>query len=155
MKIRKAVLKDKEALAQLYLQFWKAHSAKDPLIELEKKWGMKEAVKDAEKDISKRCTYIFVAEEKGRVIGMIEVIIKKNFDIFKVKRFGYVNTLVIDTRHRKSGIGRKLVNHAAGFLKKKSITYMRVNVYASNKKAKEAWLKMGFMPESQFMLKRI
>ena len=89
------------------------------------------------------------------MIGFIELLIKKNDRIFKVRKYGYINSLTVDKKLRKKGIAKQLVDHAIKFFKDKKINYVRTNVYLSNKIAHKFWPKLGFKPESQFMLKKI
>jgi len=154
MMIRKPTLKDKEGLARLYVQFWQAHPNKDPLIAIKKKPTPKNQIKAAERDLRNRNIHLFIAEDRGNVAGFIELLIKKNHKIFKVRRFGYINSLVIGKKYRKKGVGKLLVKKAIGFFRQEKIRYVRTNVYFSNKTAAKAWPKMGFRPESMFMMKK-
>lgn len=155
MEIRKAALKDKEALARLYMQFWKAHPGKDPLIVPKIKPNLGNQIKSAAKDIRKRSEYYFLAEEQGKVMGFIELCIKKNHKLFRIRKFGYISSVVVDNKFRGRGIAKKLVSFAAKFFRQKGIRYMRLNVYFSNKDAIKVWPKTGFKQESMFMLKKI
>lgn len=154
MIIRKPIQKDKAGLAKLYVQFWQAHPNKDPLIAIKKRPTPKNQIRAAERDLRNRNIHLFIAEDKGKVAGFIELLIKKNHKIFKVKRFGYINSLVIDKRYRKKGICRLLVKKAMGFFRQKKIRYVRTNVYFSNRTAIKTWPKMKFKPESMFMIKK-
>lgn len=155
MLIRKARSKDVKGIAKLYLQFWKAHPGVDPLITPRKKPTMKGETKAAAKDIRKRNEYYFVADDNGNIAGYIELCIKKNHKIFKVRKYGYINSIVVDRKYRGKGIARMLVNHSARFFRQKKLKYLRLNVYFSNKAAQKVWSKIGFRNESMFMLKKI
>lgn len=155
MLIRKAKSKDVRGIAKLYLQFWKAHPGVDPLITPKNKPTMKSEIKAAAKDIRKKNEYHFVADDNGRIAGYIELCIKKNHRIFKVRKFGYINSIVVDKKCRGKGIARMLVKYASGFFRQKRLKYVRLNVYFSNKAAQKAWSKIGFRNESMFMIKRI
>lgn len=155
MEIRKATLKDKEALARLYMQFWKAHPGRDPLIIPKVKPVLKKQIKAAAKDIKKRNEYYFLAVKQGKVMGFIELCIKKNHKMFRIRKFGYINSIVVDNKFRGRGIAKRLVGFAAKFFRQKGLRYMRLNVYFSNRDAIKVWPKTGFKKESMFMLKRI
>jgi ribosomal protein S18 acetylase RimI-like enzyme len=153
--IRKAKLSDAEDLARLYFQFWKPHKKVDPLLEFEKKMTLKNQIEFAKKDIKKRNNQIFVADKNGRVIGFIEFFIKKNEVCFKIKKYGYLNSATTHKDYRGKGVVKTLTNAALKFLKKKGIKYVRTNVYNSNDVAMKTWMKLGFKPQSTFLIKRI
>ncbi|MFO8016865.1 MAG: GNAT family N-acetyltransferase [Candidatus Woesearchaeota archaeon] len=153
--IRRAKLKDSMDIARLSLQFWEAHPPRDPMLELKRKPTLKKEAEQAEKDIRKKNTIILAAEKEGKIIGCSELLIKKNEGIFRVEKYGYINTMVVDRKHRKKGIAKKLADEALKFFRSKGIKYVRTNVYLSNRQAEKFWLGTGFRPESQFMLKKI
>jgi ribosomal protein S18 acetylase RimI-like enzyme len=154
-KIRKAKESDAEDLARLYFQFWVPHKNVDPLLEFEKKMTLKNQIEFAKKDIRKRSNHIFVADLNGKVIGFIEFFIKKNEDCFKIKKYGYLNSATTDKAHRGKGVAKALNNTALKFFKDKRIKYVRTNVYNSNDIAMKTWTKIGFEPQSTFLIKRI
>ncbi len=153
-KIRKARLSDAEDLAKLYFQFWEPHKNVDPLLEFEKKLTLNNQIKAAKKDIKKRDNHILVADN-GKVIGFIEFFIKKNDKLFKIKKYGYLNSATTLEEHRGKGVAKALSIEALKFLKNKRIKYVRANVYNSNEIAMKTWIKVGFKPQSTFLMKRI
>ena len=154
-KIRKAKLSDAEDLARLYFQFWVPHKKVDPLLEFDKKMTLKSQIQFAKKDIRKRSNYIFVAEKWGKVIGFIEFFIKKNEYCFKIKKYGYLNSATTHKDYRGKGVAKALTNVALKFFKDKGIQYVRTNVYNINEVAMKTWIKLGFQPQSTFLIKRI
>jgi|SRR3989338_3091988 len=155
IQIRKARIGDAEHLARLYLQFWVPHKKVDPLLEFEKKMTLKNQIEFAKKEIKKRSNHIFVADLNEKVIGFIEFFIKKNDDCFKIKKYGYLNSATTDKKYRGKGVAKKLTNASLKFFKDKGIKYVRTNVYNSNDVAMKTWIKLGFEPQSTFLLKRI
>jgi len=153
--IRKAELSDAETIADLYLQFWKSHEGVDPLLEFENKLTLDNQIEFAKKNIKKTSNTIFVADLNGKVIGFIEFLIKKNEDCFKIKEYGYLNLATTDKEHRGKGVAKALTNTALKFFKDKGIKYVRTNVYNSNYIAMKTWTKIGFEPQSTFLIKRI
>lgn len=153
--IRKAKEIDAEDLAKLFLQFWDSHNKLDPLLEFEKKVTLKNQIDFAKKDIRKRSTHIFVADLNGKVIGFVEVLIKKNESCFKIKEYGYLNSATTDKNYRGQGIARALTDVALKFLEDKGIKYVKTNVYNSNDVAMKTWNKLGFKPQSTFLIKRL
>jgi len=153
--VRKAKLSDAEDIAKLYFQFWEPHKEVDPLLEFNRKLTLKNQIEFAKKDIRKRNNYIFVADLNGKVIGFIEFFIKKNEDCFKIKKYGYINSATTHKDYRGKVVVKALTNEALKFLKNKGIKYVRTNVYNSNRVAMKTWTKLGFKPQSTFLIKRI
>ena len=154
-KIRKAKISDAEDLAKLYFQFWEPHKNIDPLLEFEKKLTFKNQVEFAKKDIRKKNTYIFIAEEEGNVLGFIEFLIKRNDKCFKIKKYGYLNSATTHKDYRGLGVAKALTKECLNFLKKKGITHIRTNVYNTNKIAMKTWIRLGFKPQSTFLIKKL
>ncbi|MFW5865884.1 MAG: GNAT family N-acetyltransferase, partial [Nanoarchaeota archaeon] len=151
--IRKAKLSDSESVADLYLQFWKSHERIDPLLEFENKLTLDNQIEFAKKNIKKTSNNIFVADLNGKVIGFIEFLIKKNENCFKIKEYGYLNLATTDKGHRGKGVAKALTNTALQFLKDRGVKYVRTNVYNSNDIAMKTWTKIGFEPQSTFLIK--
>lgn len=151
--VRKAIRKDAEALAQLYLQFWEVHKDSDPLIQLKIEPTLKNQIDGARKSIKKRTTHILVATENDTVVGYIEFLIKKNEDCFSVREYGYVDACVTDKNYRKKGVARELTKAALNFFEEKGITYVRTNVYNNNELGLKVLQKLGFEPLSTVMVK--
>lgn len=153
--IRKVRLSDSETIADLYLQFWKSHERIDPLLEFENKLTLDNQIEFAKKNIKKTSNNIFVADLNGKVIGFIEFLIKKNENCFKIKEYGYLNLATTDKGYRGKGVAKALTNTALQFLKDRGVKYVRTNVYNSNDIAMKTWTKIGFEPQSTFLIKRI
>ena len=153
MLIRKAKAADAEGLARLYLQFWKAHRGTDPLLKLVEAPTLTNQKEQAKKDIARKGTHLFVSEEDGRIIGFIELLIKNNAPLFSVRRYGYLNSCVVDEKHRRKVIARKLTEHGLDFLKTRGITHVKTNVYYSNRTALRTWERLGFQGISKNMMK--
>ena len=52
-------------------------------------------------------------------------------------------------------MAKALTDSALEFLKEKGIRYVRTNVYDSNDVAMKTWVKLGFEPQSTFLIKKI
>lgn len=53
--------------------------------------------------------YIFVYEEDNKILGMATLLIEQKF-IHSGSRVGHIEDVVVSKNHRKSGIGKKLVD---------------------------------------------
>ncbi len=146
--IRKATSKDAEEIAKLYIQFWEPHKGVDPLIELDKKLNLTSQIDVAKSDIRKKDTYVFVAIKENKVVGYIELLIKSNDKMFKIKKYGYLNSAATHKDYRGQGIARILTEFGMIFLKSKGIKYVKTNVYNTNDVAMSTWKKLGFVEQS-------
>ena len=155
MEIRKAKLSDAKGLAKLFLLFWDSHKGVNPLLELRKKPTLESETKEAKKYIRKGKPEIFVAVDDDSVIGFIEVSIKKNEPVFKVKKSGYIESLVVDKKCRRAHVGSSLLAYVKALLKKRGVGYITVTVYPSNRLAVEFWKKTGFKDISKIVISEI
>jgi ribosomal protein S18 acetylase RimI-like enzyme len=150
--IRRAKPKDAKGLARLYLQFWEPHRNVDPLIKMKNKNNFKSLLTIARKEIKRRNLYIFVAVRGEKVVGFLEVLIKKNDEYHKIRNYGYFSSAVTHRDHRGQGIAKALTIAGLNFLKAKGIEYVRANVYNSNKIAMRTWQRLGFKPQSTMLI---
>jgi ribosomal protein S18 acetylase RimI-like enzyme len=155
MEIRRAKLSDAQGVGRLFMQFWKPHEGVDPLLKLKKKPTLKSETEEAKKCIRKRKTSIFVAIKSDVVVGYVELTIKKNAPIFKVEQSGYIEALVVDKKHRKSGVGKELVKFAIDYFREKDIKHIKANVYFANRQAVSFWKKAGFRDISKNVMMSI
>ena len=86
----------------------------------------------------------FVAEENGKIIGYIEGSVFKNYDIFKIKKKGLIDTLYVLPKYRKKGVAKKLVNEILKWFRSKGIKHFTLGTHALHKKAILFWKHMGF-----------
>jgi ribosomal protein S18 acetylase RimI-like enzyme len=155
-KIRKAKSSDAEDIAVLYLQFWETHKGCDPLLELRTTPTYKQEVESAKRDIRKRSLNIFVATMNNKVVGFIEIIIKRNDETyFRIKEYGYLNSVIVHEDYRRRGIAKALIETGLNFLKEKGIEYIKTCVYDFNEESERLMQESGFVRLSRTMIKRI
>jgi len=156
MKIRIARMRDAYGIAPLFLQFWTAHrNCGDPQLVLAKERSIEEETVAAKRYLRKDGTFFIIAEEEDQIVGYLEIIIKKNPPLFKVKKYGYFDSIVIDEKYRRKGLGSRLVKEGVRLLKKKKIPFVKTNVYLSNQSAIDFWKNEGFKEVNTFMMKTI
>lgn len=153
--VRKPKLSDAEQLGRLYLEFWEPHQNVDPLLKFTKRLSLKDQVNSARMNLRKKNNRILVAEENNKLVGFIELFIKKNEDCFKIQKYGYLNAAATRKDFRGRGIAKALTNEAFKYLKKKGIVYVKTNVYNTNILAKKTWKKMGFQPQSTIFIAKL
>lgn len=96
---------------------------------------------------------IFVAESEGKLLGLAEVIKKKNVPYpLKIDREWIVlDTIIVKEEYRGIGIGNMLFDTILDWTKEKGINRIEVNVYEFNKSAISFYKGLGFENFSRIM----
>ena len=98
---------------------------------------------------------LLVAEDSGRLVGLIEVAVRESapVPIMVPRRYGYIeNIVVLNISHRR-GIGRALMAAAEHWAKYKGVTAFELNVWNFNKMAIAFFEAMGYSIASHRMWK--
>lgn len=85
-----------------------------------------------------------VAEIEKRIVGFIVA----NLYFNKGKREGHVLSLAVTPSHRRSGVGRFLLEEVSKILREKRAARIRLEVKSSNQGARLFYLKQGFKESS-------
>lgn len=80
---------------------------------------------------------VFKAVEKGKIVGFLEL---EKLNPVAAR----INGISIKPEYRGNGFGKKLLEFAIGFLKKKGIKQAILLVKQSNKEAKKLYAEAGF-----------
>ncbi len=83
--------------------------------------------------------YWIVAEEKGKIIGFGQAWIKN-------KETGITESVYVNKRYRKKGIGKKIMGDMIKWLKTKKLKYIESSAYLRNKPSVKLHKKLGFKP---------
>lgn len=67
-------------------------------------------------------------------------------------RRGYLHHLAVAPRHRRNGLGRKLVTACLAALKRRGILKCNIFLYADNETGKRFWKKNGWMKRPDILL---
>jgi ribosomal protein S18 acetylase RimI-like enzyme len=94
---------------------------------------------------------IKVAETKGSAIGFIE---------FKLKscsfgRYGYINLIFVEEKHRKHGVGKVLLDSAEKWFLSRCIRSIQATVTNTNNESLDFFREHGFLPRRVIVEKRI
>lgn len=89
-----------------------------------------------EKYLKRNPTTCFVAEEEGKIIGVIMA----GHD----GRRGYIHHTAVLPEYRKQGIARSLVEHAMDALDREGINKVALVAFGSNEDGNAFWEKVGF-----------
>jgi putative acetyltransferase len=89
----------------------------------------------------------FVAEQGGRIIGAVLC----GHD----GRRGYLHHLAVSKRHRRRGIGRRLVNACLAKLRKAGIQKCNIFIFANNAAGMKFWAHTGWSLRTELRLMQI
>ena len=150
MEIRKANQKDFKELLEIVLKCTIHHHDLDKKMLGHKKLkrGSIKELKENEskilkKDLKKSDTIIFIATEKDKIVGFINISFsKKNANI--KSKLGEIDDFFILEEHRKKGIGEMLLKKALSLFKLKKVKSISLNVSANNLPALNFYEKFGF-----------
>ncbi len=89
---------------------------------------------------------VFVAEVDEAVAGFATVLTKvKSEEIEDGEiEYGLVSDVIVASRYRKRGIGRKLLEAAESYAKSNGVKWLRIGVLAENHSADGLYNSMGF-----------
>ena len=134
MKIRKATKKDVKNIADLFRREFRKPPYKE-------KWSEKDAVRKI-RDYFKRSS-IFVLETEKEITGFI---VASTF-LWESGIRGFIDEIVVSSKFQREGYGKKLINYAEDYFKKKGIKRVSL-MSAKNSMAFKVYKKLGFKEEN-------
>ena len=151
VKIRTATEQDLDALDRLYYEFHQYHAREIPdrlrdLGQIEDQdWSrLHQALQDI---FASQDAVIFLAEDSGQVIGLVEVYIRQDDEantLVVPHKYAYLQSLMVSEAYRRSGIGKKLMDTAQQWARGKGAVEMRLDVWEFNQETIRFYEKMGF-----------
>ncbi len=127
MKIRKAELKDKKAISELYYQLYPEHKGPKRIIPIE--------ILDAR-------SLLFLAENNKQPIGFIW----GTFINYGISKYGYIDELFVKKEFRRKRIATALVKTILKELKKLKTWSIFVSTSEENEWVRTFYNKWGFKP---------
>jgi ribosomal protein S18 acetylase RimI-like enzyme len=88
----------------------------------------------------------FCATIDEKVVGFIIGIIQENGVLLAPERVGYVSIMVVDSNHRRTGIGHALWKELRECFLSKGITYFELYTETGNNLSGPFWKNSGFSP---------
>ena len=141
MNIRKAEKEDIKDIQDLRYLLAK-HDKSLGLDIVETKWGYTEVgKKDLEYFLNEQ--YIYVAEEKEKIVGFITAEIFKK-KVWYTVQLGSINNIFVLEEYRNKGIGKALMKTAINALKEVGITNIQLDTYNKNSNAIKFYEGLGF-----------
>ncbi len=99
---------------------------------------------------------VFVAKDKGKVVGFIAGEIVDCFlPITKVKKVGYISAAYVAPIYRGKGILQELESMIQDFFKQRGLKYVELHVLSRNKVGKTSWDKLGYSTFREHMRKEL
>ena len=145
MKIRKANVSDLRRIDEIYVEGsidegkyqFPNISLKEMKKDLDKKQNSRR--QGFRRYMKSKKHYWIVAEEKGKIIGFGQVWIKN-------KDTGITESVYVDRKYRKRGVGKDLMKEMIKWLKNKKLKYIESSAYLRNKPSVKLHEKLGFKP---------
>lgn len=120
---------------------------KDNLDRVHPEYHEKMAIVDL-KEISQNNGKCYLAIEDDKTVGLIMGIIPKydKFDYldYKCPKRGIITELIVTSKVRSSGVGKKLIDTMENYFKNNKCEYVLLDVFAYNEKAIKFYEKSGY-----------
>lgn len=152
MNIRKVKIEDYEEVVKLYKELWDAEKIFDLNMKQEYKVSDKQK-KIIQKRIKSRKSIFLVAEENKKVVGLIDGYIIEDSNY--IEKVGYLDNLCVSKNNRKQGISTKLIEEFIKIMKRKNVSYLKLNAFENNTPAINLYKKLGFEEHSIYYTKKI
>lgn len=100
---------------------------------------------------------LFVAEEEGQVIGLIEVCVMQTADdpLLVPRRYAKVETIVVSAAHQRKGVGRALMEHAHDWARERGLDEVMLGVWEFNQGAIAFYEELGYTTAFRRMWRRL
>ena len=151
IKIRKARLNDVETISTLWSEFGKTQDViveehcPQHLDDFCLKKNSDEIFRDSvRKMIHSKNGLVLLSEVDEKPVGFSISIIKKNFPIFQLEKFGLILSIFVIEEFRGLGISSKLKDESFKWLRRKGIEKVSLNVLPNNSQAIKVYEKWGF-----------
>ncbi|NNF99449.1 MAG: GNAT family N-acetyltransferase [Desulfobacteraceae bacterium] len=89
---------------------------------------------------------LYIAEKKGKAVGLILMVLKSNpkDSIFARRNYIFIDEIMVTESCRGQGIGRKLMALARKWAKEKKVRIIELNTWEKSAKARQFYDTMGF-----------
>lgn len=98
------------------------------------------------------CEFL-IAESGGEIIAYVNSLIRhvREHPTYADHDIYHINDLCVAEKHRKNGVGRRIVEECINRAKARGCRYITLGVYTSNEGAVEFYKKMGMSPRTHQM----
>lgn len=145
--IRPARLEDAEGIAGLWAALVAYHHALDPALPPARLDGPRHYAQAIGDRLHSPTASVWVAETGDVLVGYgVALVTDAASAFFAFERAGLISDLYVSPGHRRSGIGRRLVNAIARWFAECGVYDFEWNVAARNLEAQAFWQAMGGAP---------
>ena len=131
MLIRRAGRRDLESIQRLWLQLRESSAKADPRLSLAS--GAERLAEDhREVILADPRTGLFVAEERGEIVGFLHGQIDTNDATHRVERYGNIVDLYVEPGRRRQGVGQQLVEYCREWFESQNVPEFRIESPVSN-----------------------
>ena len=143
-KIRKATIRDLEDILNLrFAIFKREHKEYDK--SLNTKWAYDpRGKKQFRKEIIRKDGFIKVIEVNNKLVGYFWGDIRKRMFYRKKAKYAAVETMFIEKKYRRKGLGNILLKDFLNWCKKNKVDYISASAYSKNKLALKFYKRAGF-----------
>jgi ribosomal protein S18 acetylase RimI-like enzyme len=151
---RKATAKDAEAVSLLWAEYFDFHHNLDKAYK-RKKSSEKDIANYLVKTVKQSDNFIYVAEDKKKLVGFIWAEILSKPPHFELRSFGQVSDIAVTQSYRHRGIAQQLLRKAMEWFRTKKIKHVEARVLLANPLSSGFWTNTGFEPFVQIVRQKI
>jgi len=152
--IRKAKMRDLNAIGSLWKEYMDFHKSRDSHFGRTKN-GHEVFKKFVAGHMASGASYVLVAERDGNVVGYCLAALAKYPPVFRERDYGTIFDLAVNEPCRRNGIGEKLYREARRWFCGNKIRRIELRVAVSNEISTAFWKKMGFRPFVTTVVKHV
>ena len=148
--IRVLELKDYESVKKLVYQVHQLHLKNRPDIYID---GNPLPIEYFEKIINDKNSLNYVYEDNGEIVGILTSSkqTSRPLQILNSRIVYFIDDIVVDSNHRKKGIGKKLFNHLLDQAKQDNVDAIELNVWSFNESAIKFYESLGMTVKNMKM----
>ncbi len=117
--------------------------------------GHEEFARFARENLGQPDRLLMVAEGDDAIVGFCAAAIMVYPPVFEIKRFGFIQDIVVTEARRGEGVGRELCERVLDWFRRECVTRVELHAATTNEVSLAFWDKMGFAPFIYKMTKMI
>ena len=152
IKLRKATTNDRDDTYQLFEQIQNLHAKNHPELFKQAKYDNK--FKEFYENLmnSKTDRLVLVTQDK-LPIAYIHYFLGYKFETMfnNSYPFGFIYQVIVDSKHRKKGVAKKLLEYAKNDAKEFGAIILSIDHFSFNGAARQCFMSAGFVMNREFM----
>jgi ribosomal protein S18 acetylase RimI-like enzyme len=154
LRIRQATLADLTAIVELRVALLREH-ANNPLYRRIRPDAPSRAKRLFAKQLRSPNEVVFLAERGETVAGVLRCVQSSGFPLLFPTQYGYISSVYVVPRERRSGVLRALFARAVGWCRERGLAELRLHCAADNPTANAAWDALGFEIAEHLRVQRL